>query len=388
MAPGEDNASVGLGAKGKLTIKAVTWNAHGKTPKQMGVDENLAKIFQTETKPDIFVVSLQEIVPLDVDHIFFDLAGDIDAKRIEWTAKIAKAVNEGLPAEKQYLVSSTRAVVGTYLLVLVKSLHKAHVSIREDLDINLQLAFFGLLSFGNKAAALHRLKIYGCTFCFVSVHLAAHRPNVNGRIEHVNYIIQETRFAQSQPVRLEEHDFGFFLGDTNFRILETLGAEEGYSLANEGRYSDLSKHDQLHDLQKKRIILSNWKEGELNFKPSYKLDLKAKAKGSYKVAENNLEKYVPAWTDRILYRSKHVDQCVSVQQYTSVELDTPVSDHYPVVGVFEIDVQQYLNIKKLDQEALAKFPGTSASDSFAEEGYTGGVFWCGGKRSSPGKLWK
>ena len=93
LAPGEDDASVGLGAKGKLTIKAVTWNAHGKTPKQMGVDENLAKIFQTETKPDIFVVSLQEIVPLDVDHIFFDLAGDIDAKRIEWTAKIAKSID-------------------------------------------------------------------------------------------------------------------------------------------------------------------------------------------------------------------------------------------------------------------------------------------------------
>lgn len=59
-------------------------------------------------------------------------------------------------------------------------------------------------------------------------------------------------------------------------------------------------HDQLHDQQKKhKAFHEGWREGEINFLPTYKYDV-----GSVGMFDSGDKKRGPSWCDRILYRSR------------------------------------------------------------------------------------
>ncbi len=59
-------------------------------------------------------------------------------------------------------------------------------------------------------------------------------------------------------------------------------------------------HDQLHDQQKKhKAFHDGWREGEINFLPTYKYDV-----GSVGMFDSGDKKRGPSWCDRILYRSR------------------------------------------------------------------------------------
>ena len=62
----------------------------------------------------------------------------------------------------------------------------------------------------------------------------------------------------------------------------------------------LLRHDQLHDQQKKhKVFHDGWKEGDINFLPTYKYDV-----GSVGMFDSGDKKRGPSWCDRILYRSR------------------------------------------------------------------------------------
>jgi hypothetical protein len=368
-----------------LNIECITWNAHGCKMATIDRKGNVGQLFDKRAETDIYVISLQEIVPLDIDHILFDFSGNIECTRLEWTRKMLEYANANPDgANVPFEVLSSRAIVGTFLLVLIKSTHRSHVQHKQDQDINLYSFLGGLLSLGNKAACVHRFQVYGKWFCLASVHLAAHRPMVKERIEHVRAVLHQTCFVMA-PHRFEDHDFCFFVGDMNWRIVESFDAERGYRLADDGSFLELAEFDQLNDLRAKKtgVVFRDWCEAPLSFTPSYKLDLKAKVLGgqthSYKVDKSSLEKYVPAWTDRVLYKCAFAS-CVRVEKYTSIVLEDPVSDHFPVKFRASLNLPFFEKERKLMDEEMERLKktgaGTLAKDAFGDDSGMGSLM-CG-----------
>ncbi|KAL2013741.1 hypothetical protein VTN00DRAFT_1266 [Thermoascus crustaceus] len=65
--------------------------------------------------------------------------------------------------------------------------------------------------------------------------------------------------------------------------------------------SSLLPHDQLRLQQKKgKAFHEGWREGEINFLPTYKYDI-----GSVAMFDSSEKQRGPSWCDRILYRSRH-----------------------------------------------------------------------------------
>ena len=54
-----------------LKVECVTWNAHGFPAATIDSTGNVGKLFDKSAETDVYVVSLQEIVPLYVNHILF-----------------------------------------------------------------------------------------------------------------------------------------------------------------------------------------------------------------------------------------------------------------------------------------------------------------------------
>lgn len=135
--------------------------------------------------------------------------------------------------------------------------------------------------------------------------------------------------------RLQEvADFVVFCGDLNYRI--ELPREEVENaiqkLAVHNPESDavsrqrLLKYDQLRASIASEKAFPGFCEGEIKFMPTFKFD---KGTNDY---DTSKKQRIPAWTDRILYKSK---QMVEVVKYDSAT-NSQHSDHRPVFGTFRI----------------------------------------------------
>ena len=73
-------------------------------------------------------------------------------------------------------------------------------------------------------------------------------------------------------------------------------------------------------------MLNQFKEGNINFIPTYKYD-----KGSQNF-DTSRKQRIPAWTDRVLFRSAANDK-IKLLEYTSIP-GVNFSDHKPVNAIF------------------------------------------------------
>ena len=106
---------------------------------------------------------------------------------------------------------------------------------------------------------------------------------------------------------------------------------EIYNLIDHKMILEMKKQDQMIDF----IKIFRLDESEIKFPPTYKLDTQF---GYY------CRKRQPSWCDRILYKTFN-SLIVYSYEHFAVE---KFSDHYPVLGLFEIDSR--LNLKKKDQK--------------------------------------
>ncbi|NWV90621.1 INP5K phosphatase, partial [Machaerirhynchus nigripectus] len=104
---------------------------------------------------------------------------------------------------------------------------------------------------------------------------------------------------------------------------------------------------QLNMAKKKEAFLKEFKEGPLQFKPTYKFDLYSE------VYDTSEKKRKPAWTDRILWKVKNLCEVASKEgefpeeeNLISVTLNNYVghmtygiSDHKPVTGTFKLEMK-------------------------------------------------
>ncbi|XP_046576980.1 LOW QUALITY PROTEIN: synaptojanin-1-like, partial [Haliotis rubra] len=138
---------------------------------------------------------------------------------------------------------------------------------------------------------------------------------------------------------ISSHDYVFWCGDFNYRI--DMDIEQVKDLVRSENWAALQHYDQLNVQRAEGKGFAGFSEGKTNFAPTYKYDLFS---DDYDTSEKSR---TPAWTDRVLWRRKHLlpreqeedDPSWSEGKlilYDRAELKT--SDHRPVLALLDIDV--------------------------------------------------
>ena len=119
-----------------------------------------------------------------------------------------------------------------------------------------------------------------------------------------------------------------------------LNPQTHVSLEHEYRYDQL-----INEMQKDNVFVG-YEEGDIRFKPTYKY---AKNTVTYDRGQGKEGKIrVPAWCDRILWR-KTARAHALVRQLHYDRETCIMSDHMPVVAIFEVGVKN-----RLDDERVAR----------------------------------
>uniref|UniRef100_A0A8C2BDN6 Inositol polyphosphate-5-phosphatase Ka n=1 Tax=Cyprinus carpio TaxID=7962 RepID=A0A8C2BDN6_CYPCA len=164
-----------------------------------------------------------------------------------------------------------------------------------------------------------------------------HMDYASQRVDEFEYILDAQTFDTKNTPRILDHKVVFWFGDLNFRI-EDHGMLFVKNCITSQQYNLLWSKDQLTMMKQKEATLQKFKEGPLDFHPSYKFDLHS---DNY---DTSGKKRKPAWCDRILWRleEQHKDEFplkLSQEFYTS-KMEYGISDHKPVIGIFRLELRK------------------------------------------------
>ncbi|TCD69866.1 inositol polyphosphate 5-phosphatase [Steccherinum ochraceum] len=299
------------------TVFAGTWNLNGRPPSSESL---LPWLFPRNTvpDPDIIVLGFQEIVPLTAQQI---VQTDPEKRRV-WESKITSTLARRPDPKAEYILLRSHqasTLVGTALLVFVKK--ELTAVIRNVEAASHKTGLRGMS--GNKGAVGIRLDYYDTSFCFLTAHLAAGHSNVEERNTDYRTIANGLHFLRGKTI--DSHQNVVWLADTNYRI--DLDGEHVRYLAQTDDFDALLAADQLKKAIDDKGAFSEYTEGPLLFRPTYKYDLGTDNYDSSEKAR------IPAWTDRILYKGDALDLSV----YSRAELKG--SDHRPVFALFRANVR-------------------------------------------------
>ncbi|KAJ4465875.1 inositol polyphosphate phosphatase [Lentinula lateritia] len=329
----------------RCVIFVGTWNLNGRAPSE----SLIPWLFPRDSfdDPDMFVLGFQEIVPLTAQQI---VQADPEKRRI-WEGKILETLDRRHQKKSDYVLLRSEQLVGTALMVFVKS--ELTAVIRNVEATTRKTGLRGMS--GNKGAAGIRLQYHDTTFCFITAHLAAGHANVEER--NMDYRTIETGLHFLKGKTISSHENVIWLADTNYRI--DLENEAVRTLAESNSFDTLFAADQLKQAMDAGIAFSGYEEGPLLFRPSYRYDL---GTDNYDSSE---KMRIPAWTDRILYRGLQLD----LSAYSRAELKG--SDHKPVFAVFRPSIRIIDPVKRaalsrlLLDSVLHTEPGEKLDDKLA-----------------------
>ncbi|XP_052168502.1 LOW QUALITY PROTEIN: type I inositol polyphosphate 5-phosphatase 2 [Oryza glaberrima] len=261
------------------------------------------------------------------------------------------AKGESLKPPGNYVRVVSKQMVGIYVSVWVSRKLRQHVNNLEVASVGV-----GLLGYmGNKGLISISMSLFQTRMCFVCSHLASGHKcgDQQKRNSDVDEILQRTRFsslfAAGQPQKIPSHDQIFWFGDLNYRI--DMPDAEIRDLVSMKRWDDLLKSDQLTKELTNGNTFAGWKEGLINFPPTYKYETDSSKYVGDKPNEVG-NKRSPAWCDRILWLGKGIKQL----SYWSSGLN--LSDHRPVSSTFIVEVEVF-NQRKLQR--LLNFTNTICS---------------------------
>ncbi|KAK4872483.1 hypothetical protein RN001_014512 [Aquatica leii] len=305
-----------------LKLYFATYNVGTSNPDQdlhdfLSLNPNLKN---DKVLPDFFVISLQEVKSKPT-NMFMDALFDDP-----WTNAIRSILEL-----RDYVKLKTIRLQG--LVLSVYALRKHMFNVR---DVESEYTRTGLSGmWGNKGAVSIRLSAYGCSVCCVNAHLTAHDEGLDDRIEDYNTIIKDQEFHVAEHTEIFFHDYVFWMGDLNFRLLEEYEKtpDEIERSIKKGEIKDLFKHDQLRHVMTTGKAFSELSESDPDFAPTFK----------YEVGSPDYDhKRRPAWTDRILYKVnsnnyENVTLKIEPKSYKAHSVYT-ISDHKPVTAEFSIKV--------------------------------------------------
>ena len=315
---------------GNVSVFTATWNVAGNIVK----DETSLQqwLFPTTQRYDLICVSLQEIVELNAMNIVVTALPAMERANL-WKEKILSILRAN---DLNYTTIFERSLVGTSLLIFAKSemLSRIH-SIRGAVYATGAGGFLG-----NKGAVVARLRIDQTSMCIVSSHLSADRDNVrarNGDFKMINdrcslptisssdddnhgvlYLgnkgttlpHQQYTFDSDTPLRIDDHDVIFWLGDLNYRLDVSVPDEIVYSLVSNAEWNMLQEQDQLLLEMASGRAFQGYQEGVIKFPPTYKYEVNS--------TEFSMKKgRLPAWCDRILWKVKSATPNMTVSGKTA-----------------------------------------------------------------------
>ncbi|KAF7291041.1 Inositol polyphosphate phosphatase [Mycena chlorophos] len=327
------------------TLFVGTWNVNGRPPSE----SLLPWLFPRDAikDPDIFVLGFQEIVPLTAQQI---VQADPEKRRV-WESRIMETLDRRPNKKFDYVMLRSEQLVGTALMVIVKS--ELTPIIRNVEGASRKTGLRGMS--GNKGAVAVRLEYHDTSFCFLTAHLAAGHSNVEERNADYRTIVNGLHFQRGRNI--DSHDNVIWLADTNYRIDFDNESARSWALAD--NYDMLLTGDQLRQAIDNGLAFVGYDEGPLLFRPTYRYDL---GTDNYDTSE---KMRIPAWTDRILYRGTNMDLGV----YSRAELRG--SDHKPVFGLFRcavriIDVSKREALSQLLlRNVIASAPGEQLDEKLA-----------------------
>ena len=247
-----------------ICVRICTWNVAGLPPRDsitpllLGATQGY--VF-SETPPDLLIVALQEIVPLNAKNILGD-----ENRKNEWLEFVLSQANLTYPSSA-YRVIASPYLVGLLLVVLSSSALAGSIDKTKEISVKVGLRGYA----GNKGAVCARFELLNSSFCFVNCHLAAHKGNVRVRNKNIQSILQEASFAIDRDIRkIYEHDLIFWTGDMNYRI-STLRSKEILQRIHTESFEELTEYDQLIRARAENGVLVDFFEGPLNFPPTFKV---------------------------------------------------------------------------------------------------------------------
>ncbi|KAK5813002.1 type I inositol polyphosphate 5-phosphatase 2-like isoform X1 [Gossypium arboreum] len=243
----------------------------------------------------------------------------------------------------KYIRIVSKQMVGIYISIWVTKRLRRHIN-----NLKVSPVGVGLMGYmGNKGSVSVSMTLFQSRLCFVCSHLtsgqkdgAEHRRNSD-----VYEIIRRTCFSSvldsDQPQTIPAHDQIFWFGDLNYRL--NMSDADIRKLVAQKRWHELINYDQLHKELRSGHVFEGWKEGIIDFPPTYKYEMDSD-RYIGEIPKEGEKKRSPAWCDRILWSGK------GIKQLSYKQSDIRLSDHRPVSSMFLLDVE-VLDHRKL-QRAL------------------------------------
>ncbi|XP_043695972.1 type I inositol polyphosphate 5-phosphatase 2-like isoform X2 [Telopea speciosissima] len=237
----------------------------------------------------------------------------------------------------KYVRIVSKQMVGIYVSVWVHRRLRRHIN-----NLKVSPVGVGLMGYmGNKGSVSVSMSLFQTRLCYVCSHLTSGQKegDQQRRNSDVYEILRRTQFSSvfdaDQPQNIPSHDQIFWFGDLNYR-LNMLDAEVRKLVAKK-QWDELINSDQLSKELRSGRVFDGWKEGMINFPPTYKYELNSDTYvgESPESPKEGEKKRSPAWCDRILWLGKGIRQLV----YKSAEIR--LSDHRPVSSIFLIDVEVF-----------------------------------------------
>lgn len=240
-----------------------------------------------------------------------------------------------------YVRIVSKQMVGIYISIWVRRRLRRHIN-----NLKVSPVGVGLMGYmGNKGSVSVSMSLFQSSICFVCSHLTSGQKDgaEQRRNSDVNEILHRTRFSSmfdsDQPQTIPCHDQVFWFGDLNYR-LNMLDAEVRKLVAKK-QWDELINYDQLSRELRKGHVFEEWKEGMINFPPTYKYEINSDRYVGQNPREGEKIRS-PAWCDRILWLGK------GVKQLSYKRADIRLSDHRPVSSIFSVEVE-VLDHRKLQR---------------------------------------
>ncbi|CAN1235240.1 Type IV inositol polyphosphate 5-phosphatase 3 [Linum perenne] len=364
----------------ELRVRVATWNVGGKMPPD---DLDIDGWVNTDEPADIYVLGLQEIVPLNAGNIFGaedsrpatkweniirdtlnsirpvrtkvkcysepvspsrfnpsdEVPGAVEEILLESDSDIGEEVHpldedtiDFARKRSAYVRIVSKQMVGVFITVWVRRHLRKHIQ-----NVKVSTVGVGVMGYiGNKGSVSVSMSVYQTPLCFICTHLTSGEKEGDEikRNADVHEIHKRTNFrsvaAVGLPKSISDHERIVWLGDLNYRI--NLSYEKTRELIADKQFSALAEYDQLTREFRKGRVFDGWREGTLTFPPTYKYEFNS---SRYCGEDPKAGRRTPAWCDRILSYGKGF----RLLSYRRTELK--LSDHRPVTATYMVEVEVF-----------------------------------------------
>ncbi|KAK3514545.1 hypothetical protein QTP70_021604 [Hemibagrus guttatus] len=299
----------------QIGIYVATWNMQGEKGLPNNLDDLLLPT-DTDFAQDFYIIGVQEGCP----------------DRKEWEIRLQETLGP-------YYVMLYAAAHGVlYLTIFIRRDLIWFCSEVEHASVTTRI----ISQIKTKGAVGIAFTFFGTSFLFITSHFTSGDSKVYERILDYNKIIEALALPRclpdTNPYRSVASDVTtrfdevFWFGDFNFRLNQDRERVEATLNQLAGKNMEaLLQHDQLCKEMKEGSIFKGFREAPIHFTPTYKFDI------GCDVYDTTPKQRTPSYTDRILFRSRQVDD-IKVVKYTSCP-SVKTSDHRPVIGMFQVKLR-------------------------------------------------